>query len=624
MTRQQKTGNKLPSHQFSRPTEPSTQMTEAASVGTVVAGAAPVPDAPRPKKSAAKAPDLRKGSMLMASGTFVSRFTGQIRTLLMVAAIGSIGTVADAFDIGNRLPNILFNLIAAGVLQAVLIPQILRAMKAEDAEERLNKLLTISAISIFVLTVILAALTPWVVGLMTIKGDWTAANRHLAIIFAFWCVPQMFFYGLFTLLGQVLNARGQFGAYGWAPVANNIVSIIGFGAFLFLFGRAPALGITEISDWSLAQTALLAGTATLGIAAQALLLFIPLRRSGFRWHLRFGLHGIGLRSAGKVVGWTLGAVLLENVGNFWLTNITSAAGQAAVQCQVDHGIAAAAETAAALAECPAVAGNAAYSQALTIYLLPHSLIIVSIITALFPRMSAAAAAGDIGGVRRDVSLGLRTAGVFSVFSAAVLLVLARPLTKALLPTASTEMVNVGGPVLQALALGLIALGATVMVKRMYFAFEDGRGIFIIQIFATVSMVIALWLSTQFLHYQYWAVAAAGSFALSTWISVLLRIKGMRAKLNGIDGHRVLRLYLRAGVAALLAAVAGLAVLHLMNYTVGGPLGWTRSLALSAVAGTVMTIVYLAALKVLSVQELDDAMNPILRRLRPILNRIRRA
>jgi len=324
-----------------------------------------------------------------------------------------------------------------------------------------------------------------------------------------------------------------------------------------------------------------------------------------------------------VVGWTLGAVILEQVVTFYLTNITSAAGQAAVRCQAEHGIAqTAADTAAALAACPAVAGNAAYSQALTIYLLPHSLIVVSIITALFPRMSAAAAAGDLAGVRRDVSLGLRTAGVFSVFSAVVLFVLARPLTKALLPTASGEMVDVGAPVLRALAFGLIALGATVMVKRMYFAFEDGKGIFVIQIFATLVMVVALWLTSQFLNYQYWAIAAAAAYALSTWVSVLLRVKGMREKLHGIDGHRVLRLYLRAGVAAGLSALAGLAVLHLMNHA--GPLGWTRALALSAVAGTVMLTVYLAALKVLSVHELDDALNPILRRLRPILNRLRHA
>jgi putative peptidoglycan lipid II flippase len=575
-------------------------------------------------KPKAKAPDLRRGSLLMASGTFVSRLTGQLRTLLMVAAIGSIGVVADAFDIGNRMPNILFTLIAAGVLQAVLIPQILKAMAADDAEDRLNKLLTVSTVGILVITIILAALTPWLVQLMTLKGDWTEANRHLAIIFAFWCVPQMFFYGLFTLLGQVLNARGQFGAFGWAPVANNIISIAGFGIFIYLFGRAPDLGINDVGGWTTAQTAWLAGTATLGIVAQAVLLFWPLWRGGFHWRLKWGLRGIGLRSASKVVGWTLGAVVLEQVGTFFLTNITSAAGQAAVQCQAEHGIAAtAAESAQALAECPAVAGNAAYSQALMIYLLPHSLIIVSIITALFPRMSAAAAANDLVGVRRDVSMGIRLAGVFSVFSSVALFVLARPLTKALLPTASSEMVNVGAPVLQALSLGLVALGATVMVKRMYFAFEDGKGIFIIQIFATLSMIVVLWIITRFTHYQSWTFAAGGAYAMATWISVLLRVKGMREKLGGIDGHRILRLYIRAGISALLAALAGYGVLFLMNHATP-VLSWRHSLALTAVAGTVMLIVYLAGLKVLSVSELDDALSPMLRRLRPLISKLRPA
>src|SRR5262249_44934031 len=143
-----------------------------------------------------------------------------------------------------------------------------------------------------------------------------------------------------------LNARGQFAAVGWAPMANNVVSILGFGAFILLWGSSPAHGINDLSDWTPAKTALLAGTATLGIVVQAALLVVALRRGGFRWRLRLGLHGIGLRTASKVVGWTLGAVLLEQVGVTYLKNVTSAAG----------------ELGARLGE--AFAGNAAYTNAL--------------------------------------------------------------------------------------------------------------------------------------------------------------------------------------------------------------------------------------------------------------------
>ena len=287
--------------------------------------------------------------------------------------------------------------------------------------------------------------------------------------------------------------------------------------------------------------------------------------------------------------------MLEQVGIAFLKNVTGAAGQAA----------------AGVGE--AAAGNFAYTNALTIYLLPHSLVVVSIITALFPRMSAAAAAGDLDGVRRDMSIGLRSAGIFSVFSAAVLLVLARPLTGALVPTAGAQGIDAIAPVLQAMALGIVALGATVMVRRMYFAFEDGRSVFVIQIFATASLVVALWAATQLLPSSRWAVAAGGAYALSTWISVLLRIRGMRRKLNGIDGARVLKLYARAILAGGLAGGAGWGVVQLLG---GSHVGsWPDALLVTAVAGAAMGAVYLAGLKLLRVRELEDALAPLMRRLK---------
>ena len=565
--------------------------------------------------TAASSGNLRRGSILMSLGTFASRASGQVRTMLLVAAVGSVGTVADAYDIGKRLPNILFALIAAGVLQAVLIPQILRAMKADDGGKRLDKLLTLAATGILLITVVLAALLPWLVRLMTLKGDWPPASLQLAIVFGLWSVPQVFFFGLFSLLGQVLNARGQFAAFGWAPVANNIVSIIGFGLFVVLFGQAPDTGIQDLGTWTPTQTALLAGTATLGIAVQALLLVFPLWRSGFRWRFRLGVRGIGLRSAGRVVGWTLGAVVLEQVGVVFQTNVTSAASQVASDCLAAARELAGAAQEAAIAACPTVAGNAAYSNALTLYLLPHSLVVVSIVTALFPRMSAAAAAGDLAGVRRDMSKGLRTAGIFSVFSAAAFFVLARPVTQALLgPGASTEMVDVGAPVLQAMALGLVALGMTVMVKRMYYAFEDGKSIFVIQIAATTSLVVTLFVAQYVLDVQYWTIASAGAYALATWISVLLRIRGMSRKLHGMDGFRITRLYVRAALAAVVAGLAGWGVAQLLGASLAEP-SWVRSVVITLGAGAVMAAFYFAALKTLHVRELDDAIGPIWRRIR---------
>ncbi len=541
---------------------------------------------------------LRRGSIAMTVGTFASRGTGLARSMLLVAAIGLVGPVADAFDVANTLPNMLFALLSTGAIQAVLMPQIIAAIATRDSKERLDKLLTLTTVVLAALTVVLVAATPVLVRLFTLAGGWRPEQVAVAIAFGYWCIPQMFFYGLFGVLGDALSARGQFAAIGWAPVANNIVSIAGFGAFVAIWGVAPKNG-PSLVGWTTGQTVLLAGTATLGIVIQALLLVVALRRGGFHWSLRLGLHGLGLRTAGKVVGWTLGAVALEQVGVAYLKNFTSAAG--------------AAMTAGGLA-----AGNAAFTNALTIYLLPHSLVVVSIVTALFPRMSAAASTGNLAGVRADMSTALRMAGVFSVLSVAVLVVLAAPLMKALLPTITQHEVDVSAPVLQAMAPGLVAMGATVIAKRMYYAFGDGRGIFVIQVLATVSLVLVMWLGTRWLNVAWWAVAAAAATTISTWISVLARVRGMRRKLSGIDGHRVLAVHLKAGLAAAVAAGVGWALLTAMTRATGpAGLRWGAAVLVCAAVGTTMVAVYVVLMRVLRVRELDAALGPVLQRLRGV-------
>ncbi|WP_250446289.1 murein biosynthesis integral membrane protein MurJ [Actinotalea sp. C106] len=541
----------------------------------------------------ASSSSLGRNSLILSLGTFASRATGQVRTMLLVGAIGITGAVANAFDIANTLPNMLFILLAAGVLQAVLMPQIMRAITSENTQERLDKLLTLAVVTLVVGTVVLTLAAPLLIRLFTLSGQLSSQERALAVVFAFWCIPQVLSYGLFAVLGELLNARGQFAATGWAPMANNIVSVLGFGAFLLVWGTADG-PLNDVSAWTTTQTVVLAGTATLGVAAQAVVLMVALSRGGFHWRPRFGFRGIGLRSAGKVVGWTVAAVALEQLGLVLLKNITWSAGQSASGSEV-------------------VAGNATFTNALMIYLLPHSLVVVSIITALFPRMSLAAARRDLDGVRSAMSTGLRAAGIFSVISAAVLITIPGPLLKTLLPPLSPEEVAVAAPVLRALGVGLVALGATVMVKRMYFAFEDGRSIFVIQVVATTSMVTTLLIAWQVLPARHWAVAAAGAYSLSAWVSVLLRIRGMRRLLHGIDGPRVLRLYTRAVIAAGVSAALGWGVARLMG--ADDPLTWGHALAVTSVAGLVMVAAYGVLLKLLRVRELDEVLRPLARRLR---------
>jgi len=550
-------------------------------------------DGDLPTESAGKKPpSLGRSSLVMASGTFVSRALGLVRNLVLIAAVGVNIGAANAFDVANKIPNVMFAILASGMLNAVLVPQIVRAYQRKQGEEFTNRILTVAGAIMLGITLLLTLGSSWVIGLYI--DNWTPELTALAVSFSFWCIPQLFFYGLYTLVGQVLNARSIFGPFMWAPVVNNIISIAGFGAFIAIFGGYDAATAHDLSSWTGAKIALLGGSATLGIAGQALVLFIPLWRSGFRFRFRWKVRGMGMRSMGKVAAWTSAATILEQVGVLVITRVTSAAGE--------HS-----------GELFDVAGNAAYTQALMIYLLPHSLVTVSITTALFTQISAAAAAGDIPRVRADLSLGMRTVGVFTVFATAALIVLAVPITRVILFTASHpgEITSVAR-VLAVLAIGLVPLGAMLLMKRAYFAFEDGFTIFLIQIPVTAVTIAGSLLGMYLLPPDWWAAGAGGSMALGSIVAGAGRLRGLRRRLQGLDGHRILRLFSRLIIAALLASGIGFFIKSLLGDGADDPL---HGLLTAAVAGLTMLAVYIVSLYLMRVQELSILLSPVTAKLR---------
>ncbi|WP_307844068.1 murein biosynthesis integral membrane protein MurJ [Sanguibacter suaedae] len=535
-----------------------------------------------------------RSSLVMASGTAVSRALGLVRNLLLVAVIGATGSIADAFDIANKVPNILFAIIAGGVLNAVIVPQVMRAYRSPNSQEYLDKLLTLSGTALLLLTAVCTLGASVTVGIY-IDESWSAAQVSLAVAFGFWCIPQLFFYGLYTLLGQVLNARSQFGPFMWAPALNNVVSIIGFSAFLLVYGGSAVNG--DLGDWSTGKVTLLGAVATLGVVSQALVLIIPLWRSGFRWHLRYGVRGVGLRSVGRVGAWTFAAVLLDQLA-VWVTTKIATAAPVTARADGYDGL--------------AVAGNGAYTQALMVYLLPHSLVTVSIATALFTGMSAAAARGDVETIRATVSRGLRVIAVFTVFATSVLVVLSQPAMKLLVPTLPAEDVVVVGRVMLAMALGLVPLGAMVLMKWVYFAFEDGRTVFLIQIPVTIVLMAGAWVGSLTLPAQWWVVGIAAAMSLSNLVAVLLRVGGMVKRLDGLDLSRILRLHVQLVIAAAVAGGIGWFVLKVWEFEPGD--SWFTALGVTALVGTTMTAVYVLALRLMGVEELTGLAEPVMKKL----------
>jgi putative peptidoglycan lipid II flippase len=547
------------------------------------------------------AKSLGKNTAIMASGTLASRLLGFARNSLLIAAIGVTANVADAYDIANKLPNALYAVIAAGVINAALVPQIVKAFSRPGGTRTVNRILTIGTVISFGATVIFTIGAPVLV-LMYAPSSWPPELVALSIAFALWCIPQLFFYALYTLFGQVLNAKEQFGPFMWAPVLNNLIGIVGLIAYLVIFGAYS--GGTDLTGgaltlaWTPGRVALVAGSATLGIAAQALILIWPMVRGGyrFRWVWR-GPKG-ELSSVRTVISWALGAVLIEQIGVLWGTRVAASAA-ATDPMNLD----------------PSIAGNAAYFNAMLIYLLPHSLITVSIVTALTTSMSRFAAADDMAGLRGEVSRGMRVIGVFTVFATAVLMVLAPSFTRIIAPTAKPGEVTAVSHVVIGFAIGLVALGAMVLIKRVYFALEDARAIFFIHIPMTIVLVLVSLAARQFFDPRWWTVGVAVGLSLSNITGVMLRSWGLRRRLGGIDGRRILITHAKAVTAVIPAALTGWALTRVLPdpVAVADFAGVAKGLVTGAVAGTAMLVVYGLILWLLRTPELNEVISPVTRR-----------
>jgi len=575
-------GSAVPPHD-AQPPQPPVDPEAEASVGPDVGGGVGAVPMPPP----GDATSMGRSTALMASGTLVSRILGLVRAAMVVWAIGATGDAANAFAAANKLPNVLYLLIAGGVLNAVLVPQVVRAYRRADGQQYVDRLLTLGATMLFGLALLLALAAPLLTTLYTNFSD--PDVQALTVLFAYWCIPQLFFYGLYSLLGQVLNARGSFGPYMWAPVVNNLVSMAGLLVFVLVNGAFQSSVTDDPSSWGGGQVALLAGTATLGVVAQALVLLVPLYRSGFRYRPRWGFRGVGLRSAGRVAGWTFAALVVGQLGVLAVSRVTTRAGS------LD----------------PAYAGNALWDYAFLVFMLPHSLVTVSLATALFTRLSATAAAGDVDGVRADLSLGLRTVGLFTVLATAGIGVLAYPIGRVMFPSGGEDAWSALAPAIVAMVLGLVAFGAWSLCQRVFYAYEDARSMFPMQVGMAVVVVGGTYLAQAFLDPSRWVVGAGLASSLSYVVGAAVALVVLRRRLHGVDGRRVATVHAKAIAAGLLAAGAGLLVVDLL-----GPVtGVGGALVMCAVGGVVISLVYVLVLKVLRVREVDALVQMVIRRAR---------
>ncbi len=460
---------------------------------------------------------LLTATAVMASGTMVSRILGFGRAVLLAFALGNSTRQVEMFGLATLIPNTLYMLFAGGALNTVLVPQIVRAIKndSDGGQTYVNRVMTAFLAALAAITVLMVAAVPWLLTLWT-DPAWQSLPHWDSLVFiTYLTMPQLFFYGAFFLIGQVLNARDSFGPMMWAPIANNVVQIGVLGLYAVLWGQ----GVDTSSPFTSAQAMLLGGGSTLGIIAQTLILIPFYRRTGFHYRPRWDLKGTGLGHTFHLAKWMMGYVALTLIAQAVVTRLATSA--------VVGG---------------SGAGSNVYNQAYLIWVLPHSLLTVSLATAMLPQASRLAAAKDLIGVAAEVQRATRLAVTFLVPAAIGMIVLAEPIARVAfgLGQGATDFHYVAWT-LMAFGLGLVPYTIQYLYLRGFYALEDTRTPFLLQVVISgVNTALAIGFMLAWHNVNTVAPRLALAYSLSYLLGAWLSHLSLRRRLVGLERAGLIR------------------------------------------------------------------------------------
>ena len=520
---------------------------------------------------------LLRASSVMAVGTIASRVTGLIRNLLLVALLGT-AILGDTYNVANTMPNILYNLLIGGALTAVFVPQIVRSLRDSDQGAAfISRLFTVTVTFLLLLTVIGIVFAPVIVNLYAPEFS-NRPEFDITVTFMRYCLPQIFFLGLFALLGQIANAKGKFGPMMWAPVINNLIAILLFSWFLV---NRQDLSLGNISQTDITWLGL--GT-TAGYLAQALILLPVVIKSGVKLTLRFDWHNSQIIKSFRLASWSFLYAMISQASYLVTVSIATSA---AVKNQV-------------LGDSTGV-GFTPYSNAYLILILPHSIITVSVVTALLPRLSNYVIDKKHDELTNSLVKAIRLIGIFTVPAALMFLAFGQLVANTLYFGISNADANYLGLTLSAFALGLIPVSINLVLLRGLNAFENLKsqviGNFIMNLISiALSYLVASWFEPKWV-----TVGLAGIFTIHYFIGAgisfyLIRRHQVRLPLLSISLY-----YLRL----ILIFALVLAPIWLLRGEIPG--GNLISLLLVT---SVSAVFYLLIAKLLKISEVTDLLKVI--------------
>jgi len=538
-------------------------------------------------------------SAVMAAGTAVSRLSGFVRGSLLAAALGAY-LHADLFTIANTVPNMLYILLAGGVFNAVLVPQLVRAMKydADGGDAYTNRIITLGGLFLAGVTAVLVLSAPWLMRVFLSEQFFTpglAEQRESVVDFARFCLPQVFFYGMFVLVGQVLNARQRFGPMMWAPIVNNVISVGVLVIYLFVFGPASP---QDTGAYTSGQEQLLGLGATAGIALQLAVLVPFLKAAGFRFRPRFDFRGSGLGHTLRLGMWTILFVVVNQIAYVVVVRLASG-GAAAGLNGGDPGT-----------------GYTIYSQTFLLMMAPHSIATVSLATAVLPRLSALAANHDLTGVAAGVASTTRTALSLILPFALLLPVIAYDLANVVYGwlAAAEAFVDYVQP-LSLFAIGLVFFTVHYLMLRGYYSLERTRTVFYVQcVIAAANIALAIGL-TRIVSAQHTASALVLAYCGAYLVGSALSYALLRRLLGGLETRVLIRFLARLMLAALVAAAAAWLFHRTALALWPRNDGKTQAVTLLLTTTGIDVAVFLALARVLRISEVSNIMRLLTGRLR---------
>ena len=525
---------------------------------------------------------LARPAAVMAVGTALSRLTGLGRFIALAFALGvAESRLADAYNIANTLPVVLYELVLGGILTSIFVPVLVQELRTKDRDEAwrsVSALVSVSLTALLAMTVLIVVAAPLIIDVFSsrVEGPQGAEQERLATFFLRIFAPQVLLLGGAAVAAALINAHGRFGPPMFSPILNNLILIATFLLFAAVASGTPTAGSVDADT---GQKLLLGLGATGGVAAMAAINWWFVRRLGGRIRLLLDWRHPAVRRVAVLSLWTLLFVGVNALGtaiSFWLANGRQG-------------------------------GPTAYVLAFAFFQLPIGIAAVSIMTALVPKLSAHFVDGDDRLFTARLAGGLRAVVMLMLPATAVYLVLADPLVEVLLQhgVAKEASARLVADVLRMFAVGLVPFAAFLLLSRAFYARQDNRTTALWNILA-VTVTVAL----DFALYPIWDVrglALAHSLGFVVGAAVLGWV--LIQRVGDLEGRRSVEELAKVAAASILAADAMLVVVALSEWAMDA--GDARSLVQLVLGGAAGLAAFLYVAARLEVQDLS-----LFRRLLP--------